>query len=350
MGLVDKDQNPNDDGDPTTDDMPSGPDTNDEIDDDVPGGGITLPEHSGIPLEVTVDEVLDFDEEPDSEIDVPVVDLSKLTEDFVAKNGDILTGTLKANVKISIAPGATVTLAGATINGVKSEACMWAGITCLGDATIILKGGTKNFVQGSYWIYPGIQPAHNPSGPEYTLTIKGTGSLTATHTGSACGIGGGDGVSSCGNIVIQGGNITAYGGSYTAAIGSSGNTSCSCGSITITGGTIKATGSSWAAAIGNGSGTCGDITITGGIVEATGGDSSAGIGGSYDSTCGTITITNDVASVTATKGKDASNSIGKGVEDSCGTVTIGGMVYWDGTNYQNGGDTYLTTSPLIIEP
>ena len=29
-----------------------------------------------------------------------------------------------------------------------------------------------------------------------------------------------------------------------------------------------------------------------------------------------------------------------------GTVTIGGTVYYDGSAFQNGGDTYLATSPF----
>ena len=76
------------------------------------------------------------------------VDLSTLTADYEAQNGDVLTGTLGANVKISIADGATVTLDGVTINGVNDMNYEWAGITCLGDATIILSG--TNTVTGFY--------------------------------------------------------------------------------------------------------------------------------------------------------------------------------------------------------
>jgi len=73
-------------------------------------------------------------------------------------------------VKISIAAGATVTLSGVTINGTNSVSCWWAGLNCLGDATIILADGTTNSVKGFYENYPGI---HVPSGK--TLTIQGTG-------------------------------------------------------------------------------------------------------------------------------------------------------------------------------
>jgi hypothetical protein len=54
-------------------------------------------------------------------------------------------------------------------------------------------------------------------------------------------------------------------------------------------------------------------------------------------------------------GRHGTHSIGKGVayngnKQSCGTITIGGTVYWDGSSYQNGGDTYLKTSPLEYKP
>lgn len=65
------------------------------------------------------------------------------------------------------------------------------------------------------------------------------------------------------------------------------------------------------------------------------------------SKCGDINITTAVTLVTATKGSYATNSIGAGDNGTCGTVTIGGKEYWDGSAYQNGGDTKLPTSPYI---
>ena len=223
------------------------------------------------------------------------VDLSKLTADYEAQDGDVLTGTLNGSTqpyKISIAAGATVTLDGVTINGVKNSSYKWAGITCVGDATIILKDGTTNTVKGFNSDYPGIFIASGK-----TLTIKGetagTGSLTASSNGSGAGIGGGYQIA-CGNIEIQGGTITATGGSNSAGIGSGRNSSC------------------------------GNITISGGSVTATGGANGAGIGSGYAGSCGNITITSDVTSVTATKGDYATNNIGAGNDGSCGTVTISG--------------------------
>ena len=247
---------------------------------------------------------------------VPPTDLSTLTGNYTAKNGETLTGTLGANVKISIADGATVTLNGVSINADGSSYDReydYAGITCLGDATIILSG--TNTVKGFEPNYPGIYVPENK-----TVTIKGDGSLTASSNGYGAGIGGGRDIS-CGNIEIQGGTITATGGDSSAGIGSS----CygSCGNITISGGTITATGGDSGAGIGSSySNTCGNITISGGSVTATGGSSGAGIGSGVMGNCGDITITSDVTQVTATKGSDASNSIGAGNYGTCGTVSI----------------------------
>ena len=252
-------------------------------------------------------------------------DLSPINANYTASDGETLTGTLPSNVKISIADGATVTLDGVTINGTNNYDYSWAGITCEGDATIILSG--TNTVKGFYEDYPGIQAAAGK-----TLTINGTGSLTASTYGWSAGIGGGKGIA-CGNIEIQDGTITATGGQFGAGIG--GGNNASCGNITISGGTVTATGGERGAGIGGGRRaiddvSCGNILISGGTVTATGGESAAGIGGGrgnnnkYLSNCGTITITTGVTKVTATKGEYAPNSIGAGEYGTCGTVTIGG--------------------------
>ena len=310
-----------------------------------------------------------------------VINLANVTADTTVPNGWTVTGTFKdyySPHKISIADGATVTLDGVDINSSGWSSGNYAGLTCLGDATIILKNGTTNTVKGFSTNYPGI---HIPSGK--TLTIQGTGTLNASSNSSsyAAGIGGGNYIpcgniiinsgtitatcgsyksagigsgdeSSCGNITINGGTVTAVGGSYGAGIGSGFNGS-SCGDITISGGTVRATGGESGAGIGSGGydSSCGNITISGGTVEATGGRNAAGIGGGEYSPCSAITIKNTVTSVTATKGDDAYNSIGKGYQyRDCGTVTIGGTVYYNGSSYQNDGEDYLSTSPLVYAP
>jgi hypothetical protein len=232
-----------------------------------------------------------------------VTDLSSIIADYTASDGETLTGTLGANVKISIANGATVILDNVTINGTSDS--NWAGITCLGNATIILSG--TNTVKGFYEDYPGIQAA-----ADKTLTINGTGSLTASSNGYGAGIGGGFGIS-CGNIEIQGGVITATGGDYAAGIGAASGVGIGesiCGTITISGGTVTAIGGSYAAGIGSGyaqtkPSTCGAISISGGTVSATAGLlAPAAIGkGAVDvgeSTCASVTITPGITSLTLT--------------------------------------------------
>ena len=320
----------------------------------------------------------------------PTLDLATVTAATTVEDGYTVTGTLGNNVKISIADGATVTLDGVTINGVSVSSSKWAGITCLGDATIILSG--TNTVKGFYEDYPGIFVPENK-----TLTIQGAGSLTASSNGFGAGIGGGYQIA-CGNIVIEGGTVNAQGGTYAAGIGGGNENSCgnisitggtvnaqggynaagigsgsgdknscgnisitggtitatggnnygagigsgyrgSCGTVSITGGTITATGGNYAAGIGSGyRGSCDNISITGGTITATGGNYGAGIGSGDKGSCGTVTITGGVTSVTATKGFDAPNSIGAGYNGTCGTVTIGGTV------------GAITTSPYTYTP
>jgi hypothetical protein len=187
-----------------------------------------------------------------------------VTTDITVPDGFTLTGTLDGAHKISTADGATVTLDGVTIEGINSDWFQYAGITCLGDATIILKEGTTNTVNGFDGAFPGIQGAAGK-----TLTIKGSGTLNAKSYGTGAGIG-----------------SAAYSDNYPVR---------ACGAIVIEGGTITAVGGS-----------------TGG----------AGIGAGMRSSCGNITIKSTVTHVTATKGYEA-NSIGAGRENiSCGTVTI----------------------------
>jgi len=247
--------------------------------------------------------------------------LSLVTSNVVAQNGETLTGTLASNVQISIADGAIVTLKGAQINGTNDYSYPFAGITCEGDATIILEGA--NTVKGFSRDYPGIYVPVNK-----TLTIQGTGSLDASSNGNGAGIGGGY-IIACGNIFIKGGTITATGAANVAGIGGA---RAACGDITISGGTVTAMGGNGAAGIGSGNtygsyyASCGDITISGGTVTAMGGNGAAGIGGgNQNKTSGTINITSDVTSVTATKGSSAPNSIGAGYDGTAISVTIDGV-------------------------
>ena len=185
--------------------------------------------------------------------------------EIVIPDGSIITGTLSENVKISIEPDATVTLNNVKIEGENDDNYEWAGITCSGNTTIILEG--DNTVTGFYKEYPGI---FIPEG--YTLTIDGTGSLTASSNDDlfSRGIGGG-----YHPFAGDGGNIIINGGTINATIGNGGQANC--GDITINGGTVKAIsqGPRCAGIGGVNFGmkvSCGNITITGGKVEAHGGN------------------------------------------------------------------------------
>ena len=273
------------------------------------------------------------------------INLSTITGDeYTARHGEALTGTLGENVKISIAHGATVTLKDMSINaGSAWTSGDYAGITCEGDATIVLSG--TNTVKSIGDGYPGI---YVPAGK--TLTIQGEGSLAVSprinnaggnNLVSGSGIGGGYGIP-CGNIVIEGGTINAIGGNSFAGIG--GGKNAACGNITISGGNVTAQGADGGAGIGSGQSdsydsshptpaSCGDITITGGTVSATGGNWAAGIGtgsvsDSYNNNCGTITISG--GTVTATGGAYAAG-IGTGRKpggvsgtNTCTSITITG--------------------------
>lgn len=272
------------------------------------------------------------------------------TPTLTLQDGQLVTGSLVRTtdahmVKVTIADGATVTLSGATIDGKAENDDAWAGITCEGDATILLTGA--NTVTNFDSWYPAI---FVPKGK--TLTIGGSGSLTASNTyydttGSGAAIGGGDGMA-CGNIAITGGTVTANGGYSSAAIG--GGYGVSCGSITISGGSVTATAATnGGAGIGSGycggsGASCGDITISGTArVTATGGDHGAGIGsagagigsGNADNyranTCGNISISG-ACTVIATGGGNGAG-IGTGENATCGSIRItGGTVTAQGGN------------------
>ena len=261
------------------------------------------------------------------------VDLSTLTGDYVAEDGDVLTGAAGGPtdyIRVGIPAGASVTFSDATVYGY---------VYCLGDAAVFLAEGTNNTIYGR----------NNTAlkvGPESTtLTIKGKGQMNVYgdawgNNYLAAGIGTSSGELG-GNLIIEDGIINAY-GRYAAAIG----TNCAgstMGDITIKGGTVTATQQRYAGS-GIGSGMaylgeshCGNITISGGTVVASGGLVGAGIGAGglyydnndYACSCGNITIIG--GNVTA-KGGSYAAGIGTGIKyDSgftntpvCGDITISG--------------------------
>ncbi len=259
------------------------------------------------PVEISVDIDENLKELPSDDpytriIAMPAtIDLGTVTSDRVIKDNSLVTGTLNTEHKISIADGATVILQDVHINseGITNPKSLLAGITCLGDATIILRGA--NTVRSFSCSYPGIYVPKNK-----TLTIMGPGSLDARcnvdedGNGLAAGIGGGYNAR-CGHIVINGGDITAVGGMGSAGIGA---------------GVFK---------------KCGNITINGGKITATGGNGAPGIGGAAGGECGTIAVGIGITRVTATAGEGgeiigiqypAVNPIGPGAYSSCAGVVI----------------------------
>lgn len=199
-------------------------------------------------------------------------DLSSLGADHTAQNGETLTGQLKASHKISIAAGATVVLKNVDINYDKTlTASSYAGINCLGDATLIISGA-NNKVKGFNVGYPGI---FVPSGS--TLTITGSGTLDVLSDEYGAAIGSGlyniEAYKACGNIDIQGGTIYARGGGSAASIGSGASkiftqhdpgTPSSCGNITIKSSVshVYVKQNSGAERIGSGQySTCGTVTL-----------------------------------------------------------------------------------------
>ena len=286
-----------------------------------------------------------------------VVDLSKLEGDYVAQDGDVLTGASELDNFISITDGATVTLSNINLED--------SHIECLGDATIILADGTENTIFGCE--KPGIYGTKKNT----TITIKGTGSLYVKGDKYCAGIGGtgcniviedgnitavgGDGFHDCsgagigsgygrdiatsaelpleevGDITISGGTITAKGGPNSAGIGR-GYKGIKCGTITINGGTVVAYGGIEGAGIGGCEDmTGGDIFIYGGDITAYGGDYAAGIGGGDGASGGAIWITG--GTVKAYGGKDAAG-IGGGEDGGSGSIVInGGDVYAKGDGY-----------------
>ena len=251
-------------------------------------------------------------------------------EELLLKDGDVINGTIdgtERKVRILVAKDAKITLENAQVLGVNEGQFMSAGIRCLGNCTLVLRG--KNIMKGYYRNFPGVQVPDDIDGQKYTMTIEGDGSLEASSNGYGAGIGC-NRYTNCGHLVIKGGVIKATGGFTAAGIGSSKDAHG--GNISIEGGEITAAGGLYAAGIGGGGyeeSGCGDITISGGKIIAMGGDEMMGMGGNgaagigcgNSGSCGKVTITKDVAKVIAIKGKKAPYSIG-GSDGLVGTVTV----------------------------
>ena len=286
--------------------------------------------------------------------------------EFIAQNGDQITGVAPNTIHIKIADGASVRFKDATIKPTTGSST--AAIVCAGDATIILEG--TNDVQGNDNAKAGVQV-----GPEgKTLTIDGSGKLTAESRYGA-GIGSSSN-ETCGDILIRNGDITAV-SVHGAAIGGGAAKEGSiskCGNITISGGKVVAN-SEIGAAIGSGATTdenttsnssCGDILITDGEIEATTTSDDARLGAAIGTgrpyngygivSCGKIKITG--GKVTATAGKADVGSTAAAIGTAFakhGSTTCGDIIIEDGiivatcTVYPNWGAAGIGTGCIYGE-
>lgn len=153
------------------------------------------------------------------------IDLSSVSWPYTAQDGEVLTGTVSSMTHpLMIADGATVTLRDVDLSGNLDYI-----VGTLGHATIVLEGtnviaNTKLYDGEFSASYPAIYICYDEGSGNKTLTIEGTGSLTASANQSLVigpygeminGV-----VTSAGNLVISGGAITLNSGSdYAPGIG-----------------------------------------------------------------------------------------------------------------------------------
>ena len=254
---------------------------------------------------------------------------------------------------------ATLTLDGVYINvSDKAAPPLEIAKNSVGAVSVVLEGSNaltagKNSA--------GIQKNGTADG---TLTISGSGTLTAQGGEYGAGIGGGSDENG-NNIIITGGTIIATASmSYYSGAGIGGGYYAAGSNITISGGTVTATGGQNGAGIGGGYSKEGNnITISGGTVTATGGQYGAGIGGGSRETGSDITISG--GTVTATGGlcgagiggggdyyESDVRGVGSNITINGGEVTatggdfgagIGGGRYENGRNITISGGTVTAT-------
>ena len=205
------------------------------------------------------------------------------------------------------------------------------------DAAVSVSGDVVLIVEGESELHSGKNHAGvEKANDNGTLTIIGSGKLSAYGGESGAGIGGGN--SGAGSkIVIESGTIEAHGGGWGAGIG--GGNSGAGSYITIRGGNVKAIPGGEAAGIGGGfKGNGTDISIEGGTVHAesgggTGGTAAIG-GGRVEGTGKNIQITG--GDITLKKaGADDIGIGGKGIEISVTDTFSGTLTYLDENGTQD---------------
>jgi hypothetical protein len=189
-------------------------------------------------------------------------------------------GSSTAGIIVVNSPdGANITLNGVNIDVRRTDyKCAFQIESGSGDVTVTLKG---NNVLKSGCYSAGLQKGTDNK----TLTIKGSGTLTATGGQYGAGIGGGKDVGNGSDITICSGTVIATGGVEAAGIGAGFHTYAD--RITIKGGNVTATGDN-GAGIGSGYslGPSSDIKIApaSGSISVEEGDSAENISKRYTRT------------------------------------------------------------------
>lgn len=257
----------------------------------------------------------------DIEVSVNAEGVQTATQDGMPITGVfVITGTSTTN-KLVI-KGDSGTAANVYLNNLKITSSD-AAVSVSGDVVLIVEGESELHSGKNH---AGVEKA-NDNG---TLTIIGSGKLSAYGGESGAGIGGGN--SGAGSkIVIESGTIEAHGGGWGAGIG--GGNSGAGSYITIRGGNVKAIPGGEAAGIGGGfKGNGTDISIEGGTVHAesgggTGGTAAIG-GGRVEGTGKNIQITG--GDITLKKaGADDIGIGGKGIEIPVADTFGGSLTYLD---------------------
>lgn len=241
---------------------------------------------------------------------------------------------ISTSQRIEVTGAATLMLSGINIQTSTGSALKITNDAAF-DVNIVLVANTFNNLVTTGYDSAALQKSGlNDVG---TLTISGTGNLTAQASigGAAIGGSGREAERSASNITINGGNITAIGGTAAAAIG--GGSRGYGKYITITGGSIVARpidNKNAGAGIGGGLyGTGNYITISGGSVNALGGSqvngASAGIGGATSSGSDNNSITGSNTVVIAEAGYHYGAKSGEALQ-GFGTISQG-LIFKKGT-------------------
>lgn len=257
----------------------------------------------------------------DIEVSVNAEGVQTATQDGMPITGVfVITGTSTTN-KLVI-KGDSGTAANVYLNNLKITSSD-AAVSVSGDVVLIVEGESELHSGKNH---AGVEKA-NDNG---TLTIIGSGKLSAYGGESGAGIGGGN--SGTGSkIVIESGTIEAHGGNWGAGIG--GGNSGAGSYITIRGGNVKAIPGGEAAGIGGGfKGNGTDISIEGGTVHAESGGGNGGTaaigGGRVEGNGENIQITG--GDITLKKaGADDIGIGGGGIEISVADTFSGTLTYLD---------------------